>query len=403
MGRGGRNAGAQTLSRPLRVLSISTLFPRPDKPGFGRFVERQFDALAARGDVDLTVINPLPGLPTLRRAKLDRSHPYPVYHLPVATIPRFGVRWNPALIAHAALPLVRKLHAEEPFDLIDAQFFYPDGPAAARIAAALGLPLSIKARGSDIHYWGQQGFAVRQMLSAAAQASGMLAVSGALRADMAALGMPADKIAAHYTGLDHTVFVPQDRHKARAEVAAWDSEAEITPVPAHGKLIVCTGNLIPLKGQALVIEALAELPDIRLLIAGNGPDWRILRQCAADLGLADRVHFGSYAPIDLALVLAAANAMVLPSASEGLANAWIEALACGTPLVITDVGGAREVVTSPTAGRLIERSPKAIAAAVRDILANPPAQAAVAAHAARFSWEVNAVQLAAHYRRVVGA
>ena len=105
----------------------------------------------------------------------------------------------------------------------------------------------------------------------------------------------------------------------------------------------------------------------------------------------------------MALVLSAADALVLPSEREGLANVWIEALACGTPLVITEVGGAREVVTSPNAGRLVERVPAAIAAGVRELLANPPARGEVAAHAARFSWEENAAKLAAHYQRIVGA
>jgi glycosyltransferase involved in cell wall biosynthesis len=88
---------------------------------------------------------------------------------------------------------------------------------------------------------------------------------------------------------------------------------------------------------------------------------------------------------------------VLPSADEGLANAWIEALACGTPLVITDVGGAREVVRDASAGRLVERTPGAIAVGVQQLISNPPSQAEVAAHAARFSWEANAAQLAEHY------
>jgi glycosyltransferase involved in cell wall biosynthesis len=98
--------------------------------------------------------------------------------------------------------------------------------------------------------------------------------------------------------------------------------------------------------------------------------------------------------------------MVLPSEREGLANAWIEALACGTPLIIPDIGGAREVLAvpdngRPAAGRLAARTPEAIAAAVLDLLAAPPSQAEVAACAARFSWEANAAALAAIYEGVV--
>ena len=105
-------------------------------------------------------------------------------------IPAIGGRLNPAGIARAVLPLARRLHRQAPFAAVDAQFFYPDGPAAARLARALGLPLSIKARGSDIALWGAKAYARRAMLAAAEQAAGLLSVSQALKRDMVALGMP---------------------------------------------------------------------------------------------------------------------------------------------------------------------------------------------------------------------
>ncbi|MGZ8997668.1 MAG: glycosyltransferase, partial [Allosphingosinicella sp.] len=87
---------------------------------------------------------------------------------------------------------------------------------------------------------------------------------------------------------------------------------------------------------------------------------------------------------------------VLPSEREGLANVWIEALACGTPIVVPDVGGAREVVDRPSAGRIVEREPKAIADAVKSILADPPATEEVREAAERFSWERNKSELFDH-------
>ena len=379
----------------LRILSITTLFPDAARPGFGLFVARQAQALAARGDVELLVINPFPALPGLGgRAAVDHEYGVEIHRQPFTTIPRFGVRWNPALIARAVLPLAKRLHEQRPFDVVDAQFFYPDGPAAARIAKALGLPLSIKARGSDIHLWGEKPFALRQMLAAAAQAGGLLAVSEALKRDMVQLGMAAAKIAVHYTGLDHARFHPLPRAEARTAVNGI--------VPADGPLLVTVGNLIALKGQKFVIEALADLPGVRLVLAGNGPDMAALQRLAQQCGVADRVHIpGSIAPDRLAQLLCAADAMVLPSENEGLANAWVEALACGTPLIITDVGGAREVVSHPSAGRIVDRSAQAIADALRALLKTPPAQQDVAANAARFSWEANAAQLATHYAKLV--
>lgn len=388
----------------LRVLSLSTLFPCPARPSFGIFVANQMRAVAARGDIDLVMVNPLgiPPWPLSRRrpyaalagtAPTTTLGPLTVHHPRFRTVPRIGADGNPRRIAAAVLPMARALHAERRFDLIDAQFFFPDGPAAAIVARALGLPLSIKARGADIHYWGARSAALRQMLPAARQAAGLLAVSQALAADMAALGMPDDRITIHYTGLDHARFRPIERHAARAALAG---------IPADGVLLVSTGALIARKGQRLVIEALAQLgPGIRLALAGAGEDEAALRARAAELGLAERVHFlGIVDHARLPHLLAAADAMVLPSASEGLANAWVEALACGTPLVIPAIGGAREVVADASAGRLAERTPDAIAAALRDLLAAPPDQQAVAAHARRFTWEANAAALAAHWRQV---
>ena len=389
-----------------RVLSIATLYPNAERPTFGTFVARQFEALAARGEWEVTVINPI-GLPpvtagryvALARAASDAvEHGVTVLRPRFPLIPALSARWNPSLIARTVLPIARRLHAERPFALVDAQFFWPDGPAAAKIARALGLPLSIKARGSDIHHWGAQGFARRRMLDAARQAAGLLAVSQALKADMVALGMPGEAITVHYTGLDRAAFKPMARAQARASVAGNPALG----VPPEGRLLVSVGALIPRKGQALVIRALATLPgDVRLALIGTGAEAAMLRALAAELGVGERVQLlGSVRHDLLPQLLSAADVMVLPGASEGLANAWVEALACGTPIVIADAGGARELVTGPPAGRIIARDPAAIAEGVTEILADPPAQEAVAATVERFSWEANAAALAEYYATI---
>ena len=392
----------------LRVLSLSTLFPNPAQPALGRFVARQMEAVAARGDVKLTVIAPLglPPFPLSRHAKYAplRNVPerreaeggFAVHHPRFRLIPAIGAAGNPARIARAVLPLARRLHDAAPFDVLDAQFFFPDGPAAARIARALDLPFSIKARGSDIHYWGKQTAALPQMREAAEAAGGMLSVSAALARDMAALGMPQDRIAVHYTGLDAGRFRPATAAEREATRAALD-------LPAGAPLLLSPGALIPLKGQALAIAALAHVPGAHLLLAGTGPEEESLRQRAVDQTVKRRIHFLGQVPHErLAALMAAADAVVLPSEREGLANVWIESLASGTPLVIPDIGGAREVVMSPDAGRIVERTPEAIASAVSDLLADPPTRAPTARCAERFSWDRNAEELSAHWRKLAG-
>ncbi|MBO9517112.1 MAG: glycosyltransferase [Porphyrobacter sp.] len=390
----------------MRVLSISTLYPNAHLPRFGTFVARQMEALAARGDWDVTVINPI-GIPpvpmgkykALAKAAITDVEGGVTVHRPRFTlIPAVGGPANPALIVRAILPLARRLHTLAPFDLVDAQFFYPDGPAAARIAAELGVPLSIKARGADISFWAGKGYARRRMLRAAEQASGLLAVSEALAEEMAQKGFPGEKITVHYTGLDRALFRPLGREVSRARLAL-DLGVLVAP---GAPLLASVGALIPRKGQQFVVRALARLPEAHLLLVGTGPDRAMLADLARGGGYADRVHFlGSLDHGLLPAVLSAADAMVLPSASEGLANAWVEALACGCPLVITDAGGARELLTGPEQGRIVTRDAEAIAAGVRDLLASPPSRAAVAEGAARFSWEANAAALAEYYERLL--
>ncbi len=390
----------------LRVLSLSTLYPNDLTPNFGVFVERQMQAVAARGDVDLVLVNPI-GIPPFplslhpryralgqlpqreQRGGVDVRRPR------FTLIPGIGARFNAAAEARAVLPLARRLHAETPFDLVDAQFFYPDGPAAVAVGKALRLPISIKARGADIHHWGKHPATARRVLEAGRAATGLLAVAGGLADDMAALGMDRSKITIHRTGLDAETFRPRGKAESRAALA----------LPPTVPVLACVGALIPRKGQSFAIAALKQIPDAVLLLAGAGPDEQALRDQAKAFGLTERVRFlGAVPHGELPQVLGAADVFVLPTASEGLANAWVEALACGTPVVTTPIPGARELLTDPAFGRMVERDPSGtgIAAAVQELLASPPPREAVLRGAAGYSWSANAEALADHWKALAG-
>lgn len=386
----------------LRVLTLATLFPNHLKPTLGVFVERQTQALAARTDVDLRVVAPV-GLPAWPLA----LHPHyaPLRTLPHREVwqgldvyrpryrvwPKLGVAGTARRMAEALLPVLREIRADFPFDIVDAEFFWPDGPAAALLAEAFGVPFSVKARGSDIHLWGHRPGVAEQVVAAGRAADGLIAVSAALKADMVALGMPEAKIRVHYTGIDLAAFKPGDRAAGKAALGV------------QGPLLAGVGALLPRKGHDLAIAALSELPDATLLIAGEGPDRARLEQLARTLGVAGRVRLlGSQPHSALPALFAAADVMVLPTVSEGLANVWVEALACGTPVVTSDVGGAGELIDRPAYGRLVPRDPAAIAAAVRALLDQPVPQDVVRAGVLPFSWERNGAELAAHLNGLVG-
>ncbi|MES2339884.1 MAG: glycosyltransferase [Pseudomonadota bacterium] len=385
----------------LRVLTLASLFPDASRPNLGVFVERQTLGLAARPDVDLRIVSPV-GLPPwpLHRigryaALADLPDDEDWKGVPIQR-PRFlnllgtGGRLHAAAIVHVLKPLLTAMRRDFPFDVIDAEFFFPDGPAAVALGEYFGVPVSIKARGADIHHWGRAGPTAASVLRAGRAADGLLAVSEALRDDMIALGMPADRIAVHRTGVDGNRFAPRDRAAEKARLGV------------SGALVLSVGALIPRKGHDIVIDAVARLPGTTLLIAGEGPERPALEARIAAAGLEGTVRLlGSVPHADLPALFAAADVMALASVSEGLANAWVEALSSGTPVVITSAGGARETIDRPAAGRVVDRTPAAFAEGIAELLMAPPAPPDVRAAAARFSWEANTAQLHAHLSGLV--
>ncbi len=382
----------------LRVLTFSTLYPDASRPNFGTFVELQTRGLAAHPEVDLRVMVPWARLPLIGRLfdhdrapdqlpQTEYRNGLTVFRLPFAHLPVVGTRFDAQSIARSQRRALLALHAEFPFDVIDAQFFWPDGPAAIALGRELGVPVSIKARGADIHYWGHNRATAPQVIAAGRAADGLLAVSAALKDDMVALRMPADRIAVHYTGIDRSQFHVRDRAAAKAAL------------DVSGPLLVSVGALIERKGHAITIDAMDQLSEAKLVIIGDGPDRAALEKQAASQGV--RVRFLGSRPHDvIADWLAAADAMVLMSASEGLANAWMEALASGTPVVISDVGGAREVLDRPEAGMLAKRDASSVAIAIQQVITRNADRDAVAATVARFSWEANTAQLYDHLKAV---
>jgi glycosyltransferase involved in cell wall biosynthesis len=144
------------------------------------------------------------------------------------------------------------------------------------------------------------------------------------------------------------------------------------------------GRLTPQKSLDVLFQALAELPDVDLLLAGEGPEEGPLRRRAAELGLAERVRFLGPQPRRRVLELyRAADAAVLSSSWENLPHAVLEALAAGTPVVATRSGGVAEIVSDGHNGLLVEPDdPAALAAATRRLLADPELAARLRAAAA---------------------
>jgi glycosyltransferase involved in cell wall biosynthesis len=371
----------------MKVLTFSTLYPNSARPAHGIFVETRLRQLVASGEVQSTVVAPVPWFPfrhsafgayaaQARAPRSETRNGIEVLHPRYPVLPKIGTTLAPFLLYRAVLPLVERLHRQRGFDLIDAHYFYPDGVAAAMLARRLRLPVVITARGTDVNVIGKYRLPRRMIRWAAREAAAVTAVSQALKDKLATLGVERERVHVLRNGVDLELFHPEGRDQLRAEL------------DLRRPTLLSVGNLLAFKGHGLAIEALSLLPHCQLVIAGEGPERAAFETLARRAGVAERVRFvGSLAQRELRRYYCAADALVLASSREGWPNVLLEAMACGTPVIATEVGGVPEIVTSMHAGTVIkERSAAALAGAVHALFAQPRERAATRRFAERFGW-----------------
>ena len=373
----------------MKLLTFSTLFPNTEQPNHGIFVETRLRYLVASGKVESKVVAPVPWFPSANprfgnyarfarvpaqevRNGLDVRHPRFV------SIPKIGMEMAPWLMTEGVKPAIGRLIDEGfDFDAIDSHYFYPDGVAAVALGRYFNKPVVVTARGSDISLIPQHRIARKLIQRAAAGADAIITVCNALKTELVQLGVDASKVTVLRNGVDLQRFQPGNRAALRAALGV------------DGFVLLSVGHLQPVKGHDLAISALPLIPDATLMLAGAGPELARLQALARQLGVADRVRFlGSVPQADLAQYYGAADSLVLASSREGWANVLLESMACGTPVVASNVWGTPEVVGAPEAGVLMrERTARGVADAVDALRASYPEHAATRRYAENFSWD----------------
>jgi len=395
----------------LKVLTFSTLFPSSVRPGHGIFVETRLRELMKSGQVESRVIAPVPWFPSTNPrwgdyAKFaatparEQRNGLDVLHPRYLLAPKIGMTTAPLTLALGARAAVQKLIDEGfDFDVIDAHYYYPDGVAAALLSRWFGKPLAVTARGSDVNLIGRHALPRRFMRWTSGVASASIGVSQALVERMRELGMGGRQLLALRNGVDLARF------SADADPASLRARLGVEGSP----LLLSVGNLVPLKGHDLVIEAVGLLRgrglDARLCIIGAGPLRAELEAQVQSLGLSDQVRLlGALPQEQLASWYGAADMLVLASEREGWPNVLLESMACGTPVIATAVGGIPEIVKSPQTGRLVEdRSALGLAAAVQALWQAPPQRDAVRVHARGFGWQATTEGQLALFTNMAGA
>lgn len=373
----------------IRTITFTTLYPNSARPRHGIFIEQRLRHLLETGEVESRVVAPSAWFPSGsarfgswsvfgRVPAREERHGIAIVHPRYLLVPRVGMSMAPLNMALAARPALARLIREGfDFDAIDAHYLYPEGVAAAILGLWFRRPVIASVLGDDAITLPRFRLPRRMILWAVERCAGVTSVCQALKDRLVEVGAPAEKIRTVLHGVDLELFRPVDREAVRRRLGL------------AGRVLLSVGHLTKRKGHHLGIEALPELPGTTLMIAGDGWMEGELRALASRLGVQDRVRFlGNVEQEDLKDYYGTADALVLASSREGIANVLIESLACGTPVLATAVWGTPEAVTVPEAGVLLrDRSAGALVEAARRLFADYPDRDATRRHAETFTWE----------------
>jgi glycosyltransferase involved in cell wall biosynthesis len=392
----------------LNVLFVSSLFPNSQQPAHGIFNLRQMQHLATLCKV--RVVAPIPWFfirgrltPEGRVQASDVRGGLAIQHPRAFYLPVVGRTLNPWLYARSTRACVEQVRRDFRFDVIYANWAYPDACAVARTARWLGVPFVASISGSDANRYLDFRIRRRQILEMLSQAQAVTVRSLALSRLLVAHGVPETKVHVLYNGVDRRSFGRLPASEARRRLG----------LAADERVVLYLGRLSREKGVSDLLEALRLLRDeqrltVRLVVSGDGVERERLSARAAALGIESTILWlGWKQPDDIGNVVAACDLVCLPSHMEGVPNAALEAFACGKPVVATRVGGIPEVLTNDCGVLADPRAPESLAAALDAALRRTWDAEVIRAYSTRFDWNENALRLReilngaiAGYRRV---
>lgn len=394
------------------IVVLSSLFPSAIQPGAGLFVRER--AFRVGKYLPITVVAPSPWFPFQAVLRLIKPHFRPgapvherqsdidVWYPRFFSLPGLLKGFDGIAMALGAFRVMRKMKQEGRLDIIDAHFAYPDGYAASLLSAWLKVPFTITLRGTETRLLQDRRFE-QKMMRAISQARQVFSVSDSLRQLVIAHGADPGKVEVVGNGVDTQRFSPKDRTSCRAALG-------ISPT---ARVLVSVGGLVPRKGFHRVIELmphlLAPFPDLIFLIVGSASaegDIRVqLEQQVSHLKVNDSVRFlGAIPPDELPAILSAADVFVLATSNEGWANVFLEAMACGLPVVTTNVGGNQEVVCSESLGFVVPfGDAEALLGATKASLEKDWDRGFIRAYAERNAWDERVNRLCSSFQRINGS
>ncbi len=350
-------------SARLKILVITSVFPNEKQPTLGTFVRERMLHVARHCDVK--VVGPVSWFPFIRYLKKNYRPSVPkievqsgieIYHPKFFNFPGLFKCLDGVLFFFSSILILHKIRRHFDFDIIDAHFAYPDGLGAVLLGRFFNKPVTITLRGTIVPL---SKFRLRrfQISFALKRADVVFSVCKALKDKAVSLGVQENKIVVVSNGVDTNKFRPINQREIRKELN----------LPLNKKIIISIGATVKRKGFHKIIQALPFVTknktDILLVIVGGasveGNFKPELDRLVEKLSLKEYVFFAGNIPHhDIYKWLNASDIFCLATSNEGWANVLLESLACGKPVITTNVGGNREVISSSDYGILVSPEDK---------------------------------------------
>ena len=390
----------------MKALIFTSLYPNNVWPQQGVFIKERMTHYARLKNCEAKVVAPVPYYPPIKIgsrwkysqvAHHEMRDGLDVYHPRYFMTPTIGMSLYGVAMFFSVWPLVKRIQRSFDFDVIDAHFLYPDAFAAILLGKVLRKPVVVSARGTDLNLYPTMPIIKGLLRFTLSRAQCAIAVCAALGDVMSKLGVTREKIFVIPNGVDTDKFRPIPRSDARS----------MLHLPATAKIVLSVGSLTPRKGVHLVIKAIQAIRqhsnvDLHYVVVGAGSYRRELEEMAASLGVGDRVHFQGEVPHhQLHAWYSAADISCLASSREGWPNVVLESMACGTPVVATDVWGIPEIIRSDNVGLLMKRDEQAIAQTLLKGLNAEWNASSIRAYACRYTWDQAAQSVLETFRTAV--
>jgi teichuronic acid biosynthesis glycosyltransferase TuaC len=381
----------------MNVLILSNSFPNPVQPHRGVYTEEI--AVELKKKANITIVCPLPWFPKTKQ--LGKNHHWNIYaHIPRRytwrnfqvfspkhiVLPKTSTTLNLFFLICSLFPTLIRLHKSIRFDAINIHNAFPEGIAGVILGRILKIPTIVTALGSDINGADSSWLRLRLTTWALNRAANITAVSQALCSKMVKMGIHAHKV--HYipNGVDRKSFHPLPKSTCRKRLN----------IEQNIKCLLFIGKFRKTKGLDYLVEALhilkqQEKLDFNTYLIGSGPYGKNLKEKINACGLENRILFvGNQPHSELRYWLGACDLFCLPSLNEGMPNVVLEALACGRPVVATDVG-AIPVLLSESNGNLIPPAQAdSLARALHDSFNRQWHVSTIVASISQFCWEKSA-------------